>query len=764
MKLLVLLLSCGSIHAALTTPQYFGARPAALAEVKERLAARDPALEPALKYLLKEADKALKVEPPTVTAKPKPAPSGDKHDYMTAAPYYWPDPTKPDGLPYINRDGKVNPEARTDTYDHQRIGTMAKTVDTLALAYHFSGNEAYAAHAAKCLRVWFLDPETRMNPNLNFAQAVSGKNTGRGIGIIEGRNLVDAGDAAGLLVGSVSWKPAEQEALKSWLGEYLDWLLTSPNGLDEAAARNNHGSFYDSQVTRLALILGRTELARKTVEAAKEKRLALQIKPDGSQPLELKRTNALGYSLFNLEALFDMATLAERVGVDLWRYETPEGGSLRKALDFLQPYIGEPIKKWPHAQITPLKPSGSALILRQAATVWQRPELEKRLARIDGIARQRLNLLWPPPAAAPDVSRIDRARILKAAVAALALKPVSLTDSRAKLSSGGPNDFYSNGDYWWPNPATPDGLPYVQRDGETNPENFSQHRLAVRQLNQSVAALAAAYQVTREGRYVNKAAELLRVFFLDPKTRMNPHLNYAQAIPGVSPGRGIGIIDTLHLIEIPVAIAALEKSSGFPPEVAAGMRKWFADYLDWMITSKNGKEEAAAKNNHAVAFWLQVAVVARFTGDEPRLSECRRQFKEVFVAVQMAADGSFPAELSRTKPYAYSIFQLDNLATLCQVLSTPEEDLWSYQLPDGRGIRKAVGYLYPYLADKSKWPLKPDIHAWDGWPARQPSLLFAGLALGEKPYLELWQKLPPDPADPEIQRNIAITQPLIWLK
>jgi hypothetical protein len=361
------------------------------------------------------------------------------------------------------------------------------------------------------------------------------------------------------------------------------------------------------------------------------------------------------------------------------------------------------------------------------------------------------------------VASIDRPRILKAAEAALELKSISVTDSRAKLSEGGPNDFYSNGDYWWPNPATADGLPYVQRDGQSNPDIFSQHRMAVRQLNQSVAALAAAYQITADERYVTKAAELLRVFFLDPKTRMNPHLNFAQAIPGVSPGRGIGIIDTLHLIEIPVAAAVLEKSQAFPAEVASGMKKWFADYLDWMITSKNGQDEAATKNNHAVTYWLQVAVFARFTGDEQRLAECRRRFKEVFVGVQMAADGSFPAELSRTKPYAYSIFQLDNLTTLCQVLSTSEENLWSYELPDGRGVRKAVSYLYPYLADKSKWPLKPDIHAWDGWPARQPALLFAGLAFNDKPCLELWQKLPPDPADPEIQRNIAITQPLIWL-
>ncbi len=401
--LLSLLFACGSAHAAAKTPQYFGVRPGVLAEVKERLAVKDPMLEPAFQNLIKDADKALMVEPPTVTAKPQPPPGGNKHDYMTAAPYFWPDPTQPDGLPYVRKDGKVNPEARTDAYDHQRIGTMAKTVETLALAYHFTGNETYAAHAAKCVRVWFLDPKTRMNPNLNYAQAIHGKNTGRGIGIIEGRNLVDAGNAAGLLVSSGSWKPGDHEDLKAWLGKYLDWLLTSNNGRDAAAERNNHGSFYDSQVMRLALILDRTELARKTAQAAKKKRIAAQIKPDGSQPLELTRTNALGYSQFNLEALFDMASLGERVGIDLWHYETPDGGSLRKALDFLLPYIGTPSKKWPYAQMTPLKPSGSALILRQAATVWQIPEVVMKLSPIDGITRHRMNLLWPPPVAVPGV-------------------------------------------------------------------------------------------------------------------------------------------------------------------------------------------------------------------------------------------------------------------------------------------------------------------------------------------------------------------------
>lgn len=374
-----------------------------------------------------------------------------------------------------------------------------------------------------------------------------------------------------------------------------------------------------------------------------------------------------------------------------------------------------------------------------------------------------LTLSVASASATPDVAAMDRARILKAADAALTLAPITLTAFRAELSEGGPNDFYSNGDYWWPDPKKPDGLPYIQRDGQSNPNNFTAHRNCVNQLRDVVAALGAAYRVTGEDRYAAKSADLLRVFFVEPETRMHPHLNFAQAIPGRTPGRGIGIIDTLHLIEIPPAIEAMASSPAFPPDVLAGLKQWFRDYTQWMLTSKNGREEAKTKNNHAVAYWLQIASFARFTEDEKSLAECRRRFKEIFVPDQMAEDGSFPLELKRTKPYAYSIFQLDNMATLCQLLSTPDDNLWKFELPDGRGIRKAMAYLFPYLADKSTWPLAPDVESWDGWPARQPALLFAGLALDKPRYLDLWKRLKPDPTDPEIRRNIAITQPLLWL-
>ena len=292
--------------------------------------------------------------------------------------------------------------------------------------------------------------------------------------------------------------------------------------------------------------------------------------------------------------------------------------------------------------------------------------------------------------AAIDIAKIDRQRILNAAEVALRVEPITITKLRAQLSEGGLHDFYSNGDYWWPDPTKRYGLPYIQRDGESNPNNFSAHRMALRDMRDAVAALGAAYKITGDDRYVTKAVELLRVFFLDAATRMNPNLQFAQAIPGRSPGRGIGIIDALHLIEVPVAVEAMEKSPKFPPEMKEGLKKWFGDFADWMANSKNGQEEAKAKNNHSVAYFLQLAVYAKFSGDQNKVADCRRQYKEVFLPDQMALDGSFPRELSRTKPYGYSIFQLDNLITLAQVLSTSDDDLWKFNLPDGRGAKKGL--------------------------------------------------------------------------
>lgn len=357
----------------------------------------------------------------------------------------------------------------------------------------------------------------------------------------------------------------------------------------------------------------------------------------------------------------------------------------------------------------------------------------------------------------------ERARIIEAADAALGITPISITTDTSPLSQGGKHDFYSNGDYWWPDPQAANGIPYIRRDGQSNPNIFNAHRMAIRNLRDAVAALAAAAKLTNNPVYVAKAASLLDVFFVNPSTSMHPHLRYAQAIPGVSNGRGIGIIDTLHLVEIPMAVDAIKEMPGFPRQTKLALYEWFKHYLDWMRNSENGQEEARERNNHAVAYWLQVAVLAKFTDNQKQLQEVRQEFKTQFLAKQMALDGSFPEELLRTKPYAYSIFQLENITTLSHILSTTEDNLWQFKLADGRGIEKALDFMMPFLADKTRWPFKQDIQAWESWPVRQSALLFAGMALQRADYLHLWRTLPATSENDEVKRNIAITQPLLWM-
>jgi hypothetical protein len=367
---------------------------------------------------------------------------------------------------------------------------------------------------------------------------------------------------------------------------------------------------------------------------------------------------------------------------------------------------------------------------------------------------------------AATVAQIDRVRILKLANEALTLKPPAVTDHLATNSAGGPHDFFSQADYFWPNPAKSNGLPYISRDGETNPENFEYHRMAMRDMKDAVAALAAAYACTGDNKYVSKAQELLRVFFLDEKTKMNPNLDYAQAVLGEWTGRSYGIIDTLHLAEVPVAVRVLEKSPAFDHAVDDGLKKWFADYIHWMTTATNGVKEMTAANNHSIAYFVQLASFAVFVSDEKTVNLCRERFKEVLVPKQMEIDGSFPLELKRTKPYGYSIFQADNVAILCVLLSTPQDDLWRFKLLKGGTPLKSTEFIYPYLVDKHKWLAdgrRKDVLHWDAWPAREPCLLFAYAETGDTKYFDLWKNLDADPSDLEVRRNIAVTQPLLWV-
>jgi Alginate lyase len=339
----------------------------ALAQTNPRVFILDAKqLAPDLVKLERDARKALTSGPFSVTSKATTPPSGDKHDYMSQAPYFWPDPNRPNGLPYIRRDGERNPEIEKIT-DHRVLDQMEAAVETLALAWYSTRDEEYAARAAVLLRAFFLDPATRMNPNLQFAQAIPGVNTGRGIGLIETRGLTRIVDAIGLLAGSKHWTVADQKGMEDWFTRFLQWMLESKNGRDEAAAKNNHGTFYDVQVVSFALFLGKTDLAKSVLETAKTKRIAVQIEPDGRQPLELARTKAWSYSVGNLDGLMLLARLGENVGVDLWNYETRDGRSIRKALEFLKPFAsGE--KKWSYQQLGEWPPQMLLSLIRRAET------------------------------------------------------------------------------------------------------------------------------------------------------------------------------------------------------------------------------------------------------------------------------------------------------------------------------------------------------------------------------------------------------------
>ena len=337
-----------------------------LAAAKQAFVERPDRTSAAVKNLLREADKALDQKPVTVTSKKQVPPSGDKRDYMSLAPYWWPDPTKKDGLPYIRRDGQVNPE-RFEFKDRELWVTLQSSVTTLATAYYISNKDDYAAHAARMLRVWFLDSVTRMNPNMNFSEAVKGRNAGRGAGIIGISQLPTILDAVVLIRGSKHWNAADDAGMTSWCKSYLTWLRTSPNGIDEQDSPNNHGTWYDVQLTALCLFTGIPDTAKRILEQAKSFRIASQIQPDGRMPLELERTRGIGYSSYNLLAMSTLATIASRVGVDLWHYETPDGRSIRKALDWMVPYY-EGAKKWEYQQISEWDPGEAVAMLAIAGS------------------------------------------------------------------------------------------------------------------------------------------------------------------------------------------------------------------------------------------------------------------------------------------------------------------------------------------------------------------------------------------------------------
>lgn len=335
---------------------------------RERIEAGDATLKPALDALVGRADAALKEAPDAVTKKGLTPPSGDKHDYMSLGPYWWPDPAKADGLPYIRKDGETNPASKNDDTDSRRIQHMCARTGELALAYYFTGKADYAAAAAEAIRTWFLAPGTRMNPNLRYGQAIPGIVDGRGIGIIDTRNLWMVIDAVALIEPSGTLSADEVGQLRQWFADFADWMVTSPQGHEESTWHNNHGTFYDVQLAGFALFAGKTDLAKQTVADAIHRRLAAQIAKGGEQYAELERTRPFHYSAFNLRAHLRLARYGEEVGVDYWG-ANQDGRTLKAGVDFLLSYLNDP-KSWPYKDLNGVTPEEVLPVILQAARGW----------------------------------------------------------------------------------------------------------------------------------------------------------------------------------------------------------------------------------------------------------------------------------------------------------------------------------------------------------------------------------------------------------
>jgi len=360
-----------------------------------------------------------------------------------------------------------------------------------------------------------------------------------------------------------------------------------------------------------------------------------------------------------------------------------------------------------------------------------------------------------------DLKDIDQQWVIEKADKYLSEIPLTITEYTCERSSGGLHDFYSEGDYWWPNVEDIDG-PYIRKDGMSNPDNFDHHRRLMVRLSLQVPVLVSAYKITGDKKYSRHAVSHLKAWFINKKTRMNPSLNYGQAIKGRVTGRGVGIIDTIHLVEVAQAIKVLEKMNAIDNNDLNVIKNWFNSYLEWMTTHAYGLDEMNRTNNHGTCWVMQVSMFASLTGNGELVDMSVNRFKEVLVPNQIAIDGSFPLELARTKPYGYSLFNLDAFGIVCQILSNEGHDLWKFKTQNSGSVENAMQYMYPFINDKSNWPLPDDVMYFDKFPVRHPSLLFAGMALEKEKYIDLWKQLDPDPKTKEVLRNFPVRQPVLW--
>jgi hypothetical protein len=377
----------------------------------------------------------------------------------------------------------------------------------------------------------------------------------------------------------------------------------------------------------------------------------------------------------------------------------------------------------------------------------------------------RLLLSQSAPTARPNVAAIDHDRILASAANFLTQSPTPLTGIPYPRSPGTAHDYYSEAEDYWPDPSNPTGPYVIHSNGPSNPDAFVAHRDALLNFSICVPALTAAFAITNESRYAQQAMTHLRAWFLDPATRMTPSILYAQTIPPAKTGRPEGVVEAVHLAEVVQCIPFLSNSEALTETDFASLRKWFAEYFEWLNTSRLAGLARDTKSHLGTSWLLQAAAIAHLTqnADDAPLTALRHQYKSSTIRAQIGADGTFLHELTTPNPYRNTLFNLDMMAAICVLLSTRFESVWDYELQDGPGMRTVIARLFPYIADRGTWPYRADAQYFTSLPCRRPSLLFAARAYDRPEYASLWKTLNPDPAIPEIQRTFPIRQPLLWV-
>jgi len=340
--------------------------------------------------------------------------------------------------------------------------------------------------------------------------------------------------------------------------------------------------------------------------------------------------------------------------------------------------------------------------------------------------------------------------------------PITVTASASQRSTGGIHDYFSEGDYWWADTTNLSG-PYIQRDGMTNPANFTAHREALVRFSEMVGNLTSAYILTKDSVYAEAAIRHCKAWFLDENTKMNPNLLYAQAIVGRHTGRGIGVIDGIHFMEVVQSLIVLEQLGMVNSSEIKEFRSWFSDFQTWLTTHKYGLDEMVHPNNHGTCWNMQLGLYAVFTKNDSLLNFCRDNYKNTLLPNQMATNGSFPLELDRTKPYGYSLFNLDAMTINCLILSDKSTNLWEYSTPNGQSIKLGLAFMKPYVKDKNEWNLEPDAMYWHEWPVAHPSYLFGAIKYLRPDYFKLWKNNAHFPNVFEVRRNLPIRNPLLWI-